>query len=146
MEMKIAWSSWEVRVIEGSSYWEATLLLQQKAIILRTHFSLIGTPKMTINTILFYIQLYNENTYPLRASCNHCITFYFHFFVSETQFDRCLDQLFGIVLSPEDDAKLVEKYGSPDPKRRGMVSYRKFCEVIGAGTMIIYFLIFFDHY
>ena len=69
--------------------------------------------------------------------------FFFHFFVSETQFDRCLDQLFGIVLSPEDDAKLMEKYGSPDPKRRGMVSYRKFCEVIGAGTMIIYFLIFF---
>ena len=82
----------------------------------------------------------------LNASCNDCITFFFHFFVSETQFDRCLDQLFGIVLSPEDDAKLMEKYGSPDPKRRGMVSYRKFCEVIGAGTMIIYFLIFFDHY
>ena len=53
---------------------------------------------------------------------------------SETQFDRCLDQLFGIVLSPEDDAKLMEKYGSSDPKRRGMVSYRKFCEVIGAGN------------
>ncbi|XP_073251609.1 uncharacterized protein [Porites lutea] len=53
-------------------------------------------------------------------------------FITKTQFDRCLDQLFGIVLSPEDDAKLMEKYGSPDPKRRGMVSYRKFCEVIGA--------------
>lgn len=53
-------------------------------------------------------------------------------FITKTQFDRCLDQLFGIVLSPEDDAKLMEKYGSADPKRKGMVSYRKFCEVIGA--------------
>lgn len=53
-------------------------------------------------------------------------------FITKTQFDRCLDQLFGIVLSPEDDAQLMEKYGSSDPKRRGMVSYRKFCEVIGA--------------
>jgi len=51
----------------------------------------------------------------------------------ESQFDRCLDQLFGIVLSPADDAKLIEKYGSADPKRKGMVSYRRFCEVIGAG-------------
>lgn len=51
----------------------------------------------------------------------------------ESQFDRCLDQLFGIVLSPADDAKLMEKYGSADPKRKGMVSYRRFCEVIGAG-------------
>ena len=98
---------------------------------------------MTINTILFSFIMRTHN--PLSASCNDCITFFSHFFVSETQFDRCLDQLFGIVLSPEDDAKLMEKYGSPDPKRRGMVSYRKFCEVIGAGTMI-YFFIFLDHY
>lgn len=27
----------------------------------------------------------------------------------------------------------MEKYGSADPKRKGMVSYRRFCEVIGAG-------------
>ena len=53
--------------------------------------------------------------------------------LTETQFDRCLDQLFGIVLTPQDDAKLMEKYGSSEPKHRGMVSYRKFCEVIGAG-------------
>ncbi|KAL9961377.1 hypothetical protein ACROYT_G030301 [Oculina patagonica] len=53
-------------------------------------------------------------------------------FITKSQFDRCLDQLFGIVLSPEDDAKLMEKYGSADPKRKGMVSYRHFCEVIGA--------------
>ena len=32
---------------------------------------------------------------------------------TESQFDRCLDQLFGIVLSPEDDAKLMEKYCQP---------------------------------
>jgi len=54
-------------------------------------------------------------------------------FITKTQFDRCLDQLFGIVLTPQDDAKLMEKYGSSEPKHRGMVSYRKFCEVIGAG-------------
>lgn len=53
-------------------------------------------------------------------------------FITKSQFDRCLDQLFGIVLSPADDAKLMEKYGSADPKRKGMVSYRRFCEVIGA--------------
>lgn len=53
-------------------------------------------------------------------------------FITKTQFDRCLDQLFGIVLTPQDDAKLMEKYGSSEPKHRGMVSYRKFCEVIGA--------------
>ena len=61
--------------------------------------------------------------------------FLFLLWLTETQFDRCLDQLFGIVLTPDDDAKLMEKYGSPDPKRRGMVSYRKFCEVIGAGNL-----------
>lgn len=66
------------------------------------------------------------------------------FICLESQFDRCLDQLFGIVLSPEDDAKLMEKYGSTDPKRKGMVSYRHFCEVIGAG-MLQYFVIF-NHY
>lgn len=65
--------------------------------------------------------------------CNELI--FLHLFVYvESQFDRCLDQLFGIVLSPADDAKLMEKYGSADPKRKGMVSYRRFCEVIGAGT------------
>lgn len=62
------------------------------------------------------------------------VNLFLHFFVYiESQFDRCLDQLFGIVLSPADDAKLMEKYGSADPKRKGMVSYRRFCEVIGAG-------------
>lgn len=62
------------------------------------------------------------------------VNLFLHFFVYiESQFDRCLDQLFGIVLSPADDAKLMEKYGSADPKRKGMVSYRHFCEVIGAG-------------
>ena len=65
--------------------------------------------------------------------------FFFSYIGTETQFDRCLDQLFGIVLSPEDDAKLMEKYGSADPKRKGMVSYRKFCEVIGAGKIIYNF-------
>lgn len=53
-------------------------------------------------------------------------------FITKSQFDRCLDQLFGIVLSPEDDAKLMEKYGSPEAKRKGLVNYRHFCEVIGA--------------
>jgi len=53
----------------------------------------------------------------------------------ESQFDRCLDQLFKIVLSSADDAKLMEKYGSDDPKRKGMVNYRRFCEVIGAGML-----------
>ena len=56
-------------------------------------------------------------------------------FTTESQFDRCLDQLFGIVLSPEDDAKLMEKYGSPEAKRKGLVNYRHFCEVIGAGEL-----------
>jgi len=46
-----------------------------------------------------------------------------------------LDQLFKIVLSSADDAKLMEKYGSADPKRKGMVNYRRFCEVIGAGML-----------
>ena len=54
---------------------------------------------------------------------------------TESQFDRCLDQLFGIVLSPEDDAKLMEKYGSPEAKCKGLVNYRHFCEVIGAGEL-----------
>ncbi|KXJ27651.1 hypothetical protein AC249_AIPGENE16872 [Exaiptasia diaphana] len=52
-------------------------------------------------------------------------------FISKNQFDRCLDQLFGVVLSAEEDSLLMEKYGS-DPKQKGMVNYRKFCEVIGA--------------
>ena len=56
-------------------------------------------------------------------------------YVSESQFDRCLDQLFGIVLSPEDDMMLMEKYRSHDPKQSDMVNYRHFCEVIGAGEV-----------
>ena len=39
------------------------------------------------------------------------------------------------MLSPEDDAKLMEKYGSPEAKRKGLVNYRHFCEVIGAGEL-----------
>lgn len=99
---------------------------------------------MTINTILFSFIMRTHIPLAVFKVCHVMIAshFVFHFFVLETQFDRCLDQLFGIVLSPEDDAKLMEKYGSPEPKRRGMVSYRKFCEVIGAGTMIIFFLSF----
>ena len=56
---------------------------------------------------------------------------------SEPQFDRCLDQLFGIVLSPEDDHTLMGKYMSQDPKQSGMVNYRFFCEVIAAGDYTI---------
>ena len=67
--------------------------------------------------------IYSKNNYYILQSLIHL----------ESQFDRCLDQLFGIVLNPEDDAKMMEKYGSPEPKRKGMVNYRHFCEVIGAG-------------
>lgn len=50
-------------------------------------------------------------------------------FISKAQFDRCLDQHYGIVLSPEQDEKLMTKYGS-DPKHPGMVKYREFCKTI----------------
>lgn len=46
--------------------------------------------------------------------------------------------MFGIVLSLVDDVKLMEKYGSVDFKRKGMVSYRRFCEVIGVGMFRYY--------
>jgi len=52
-------------------------------------------------------------------------------FISKAQFDRCLDQHYGIVLSPEQDTKLMTKYGS-DPKHPGMVNYREFCKTIDA--------------
>ena len=73
----------------------------------------------------------NKHSYYYMAIIN-LFCYFFNVYI-ESQFDRCLDQLFGIVLSPADDAKLMEKYGSADPKRKGMVSYRRFCEVIGAG-------------
>lgn len=52
-------------------------------------------------------------------------------FISKAQFDRCLDQHYGIVLSPEQDIKLMTKYGN-DPKQPGMVNYRQFCKTIDA--------------
>ncbi|EDO33216.1 predicted protein [Nematostella vectensis] len=52
-------------------------------------------------------------------------------FITKPQFERCLDQLFGIVLTPEQDALLMAKYGS-DAKQKGMVNYRMFCHVIGS--------------
>ena len=52
-------------------------------------------------------------------------------FISKAQFDRCLDQHYGIVLNQEEDIKLMTKYGS-DPKLPGMVKYREFCKTIDA--------------
>lgn len=52
-------------------------------------------------------------------------------FISKAQFDRCLDQHYGIVLSPEQETKLMAKYGS-DPNQPGMVNYRQFCRTIDA--------------
>lgn len=50
-------------------------------------------------------------------------------FVTKAQFDRCLDQHYGIVLKPKEDAQLMKKYGS-DPRHPGMVNYRAFCKTI----------------
>jgi len=52
-------------------------------------------------------------------------------FITKTQFDRCLDQQFGIVLSNEEDCQLMSKYGS-DPKQRDRVNYREFCNTLCA--------------
>lgn len=51
----------------------------------------------------------------------------------EAQFDRCLDQHYGIVLKPKEDAQLMKKYGS-DPRHPGMVNYRAFCKTIDSGN------------
>lgn len=50
----------------------------------------------------------------------------------EAQFDRCLDQHYGIILSPIEDSVLMRKYGQ-DPQHPGMVKYRDLCKAIDSG-------------
>lgn len=50
-------------------------------------------------------------------------------FITKAQFDRCLDQHYGIVLTPLEDFQLMSKYGN-DSNHPGMVNYRNFCKTI----------------
>lgn len=52
----------------------------------------------------------------------------------EAQFDRCLDQHYGIVLSTPEETVLMQKYGS-HPDHLGMVNYRSFCQNIDQGKI-----------
>ncbi len=54
----------------------------------------------------------------------------FHF-SAESQFARCLDQSFQIVLTPEEEEKLLSKY--EDKPGSNMVNYQKFADVIDCG-------------
>jgi len=52
-------------------------------------------------------------------------------YITKAQFDRCLDQHYGIVLNPVEDSVLMRKYGH-DRHHPGMVRYRDFCNIIDA--------------
>jgi hypothetical protein len=61
--------------------------------------------------------------------CDSCM--YSYFYQTDAQFERCLDQLFSVQLSPVEAQILLSKYGS-NPQQRGMVCYRDFCAAIDA--------------
>jgi len=50
-------------------------------------------------------------------------------FITKAQFNRCLDQHYGIVLGPAEDFIIVKKFGD-NPKHPGMMNYRSFCKAV----------------
>jgi len=50
-------------------------------------------------------------------------------FITKAQFNRCLDQHYGIVLGPAEDFIIVKKFGD-SPQHPGMVNYRSFCKAV----------------
>lgn len=54
----------------------------------------------------------------------------------EAQFNRCLDQHYGIVLGPAEDFIIVKKFGD-SPQHPGMVNYRLFCKAVNVGELNI---------
>ena len=61
----------------------------------------------------------------------------------EAQFERCLDQLFSVQLSPLETNVLLSKYGS-NPQQRGMVCYRDFCTAIDASKLTEKYLMWYS--